>query len=443
MTHRLTKTFWTAALLTVTSGALAFCGFYIAKADTDLFNDSSEVIIAREGQRTVLTMANDYRGDVADFALVVPVPTVLREEQIWVGDPEIFGRLDAYSAPRLVEYFDPDPCLDDLVYETESAAMPMASTPQMDVQGARAKALGVTVEDAFTVGEYDILILSAQESAGLETWLLENGYELPDGAHEALAPYIRQGMKFFVAKVNLGAFEARGAVNLRPLTMAFESENLMLPIQLGMLNAAGPQDLVVYVLSPGGRAELKNYKTREIPSNVTLPDFVEDDFADAYRAIFEQAHERDEDAVLLEYAWDMAWCDPCAADPLSFDELRRAGVFWLRERSADSSAPNVYLTRLHLRYTQSTFPEDLMFRITNNRDNFQGRYILQRPFEGTLSCEATDYVREVRERQSEAAARLAKLTGWPLDDVHAKMDPYAPEVRVPNWWESLFNFGRP
>ena len=88
----------------------AFCGFYVAKADTDLYNQASQVVIARDGQRTVLTMANDYQGEVKDFAMVVPVPVILKEEQVNVGEPQIIKRLDDFSAPRLVEYFDPDPC---------------------------------------------------------------------------------------------------------------------------------------------------------------------------------------------------------------------------------------------------------------------------------------------------------------------------------------------
>lgn len=39
--------------------AWAFCGFYVAKADASLYNQASQVIIARENDRTVLTMAND------------------------------------------------------------------------------------------------------------------------------------------------------------------------------------------------------------------------------------------------------------------------------------------------------------------------------------------------------------------------------------------------
>ena len=42
--------------------ALAFCGFYVAKADAKLFNKASQVVLVRDGDRTVLTMANDFQG---------------------------------------------------------------------------------------------------------------------------------------------------------------------------------------------------------------------------------------------------------------------------------------------------------------------------------------------------------------------------------------------
>ena len=89
---------------------LGFCGFYVAKADTKLFNRASQVVLVRDGDRTVLTMANDYQGSLKEFAVVVPVPTFLRREQIHVGDRALVDHLDAYSAPRLVEYFDANPC---------------------------------------------------------------------------------------------------------------------------------------------------------------------------------------------------------------------------------------------------------------------------------------------------------------------------------------------
>ncbi len=417
---------------------LAFCGFYVAKIDSKLFNKSSQVMIARDDNRTILTMANDYQGDVKEFALVVPIPYVFEESQIQVADPTIFERIDAYSAPRLVEYFDSDPCQPIVLYDLAAPATAEASGSVGATEQERAKALGVTIESQFSVGEYDILILGAEESTGLETWLVENDYKLPAGASEALAPYIKMGMKFFVARVNIERFDESGFTNLRPLMMAFESDDFMLPIQLGMVNADGPQDLTIYLLSPEGRVELENYRVAQIPSDVTVPEFVENEFPEMYKAIFDTAHEREGGkAVLLEYAWDMAWCDPCAAEPLTNEELTRAGVFWNVD---DFNAPNVYLTRLHVRYSKETFPEDLMFRATQNRENFQGRYILQRPFRGELTCaEGKEYLTQVKDRQEQEAQTLANLTGWDYSEILAKIEPLRSEVNLPSWWERVFN----
>jgi hypothetical protein len=219
--------------------------------------------------------------------------------------------------------------------------------------------------------------------------------------------------------------------------MAFESEDFMLPIQLGMVNADGPQDLTIYLLSPEGRVELENYRVAPMPSDVYVPEFVENEFPETYKAMFDTAHEREGGkAVMLEYAWDMAWCDPCAAEPLTTEELTRAGVFW---NVNDFNAPNVYLTRLHVRYTKETFPEDLVFRVTQNRENFQGRYILQRPFRGELTCAAgNEYLRQVADRQEQEAQTLANLTGWDYSEIMAKIEPLRSEVNPPSWWERVF-----
>src|SRR3989454_2986657 len=303
---------------------LAFCGFYVAKADTKLFNQASQVVLVRHEDKTVLTMANDFRGDPKEFAIVVPVPTVLERDQIHVGDRAILQHLDAYSAPRLVEYFDPDPCaFKDYKARSElSAQAPLPASPQ-----GRADSLGVTIEARYTVGEYDILILSARESAGLETWLRDNGYRIPTGATAILGSYIKQNMKFFVAKVNLQEQSKLGFTYLRPLQVAYESPKFMLPIRLGTVNADGPQELFVYALTRRGRVETTNYRTVRLPSDAQIPLFVRDEFPRFYRDMFtQQVKKEDMRAVFLEYAWDMNWCDPCAADPLTPDELRQLGV---------------------------------------------------------------------------------------------------------------------
>src|SRR5262249_55938077 len=161
----------------------AFCGFYVAKADAKLFNKASQVVIARHEDKTVLTMANDYQGDPKEFAVVIPVPTFLEREQIHVGDKALVEHLDAFTAPRLVEYYDPDPCthlMEPLLMQRFGLAAKSASSK------AEADALGVKIEAQYTVGEYDIVILSAEQSSGLEKWLRQNGYRIPAGAARVL-----------------------------------------------------------------------------------------------------------------------------------------------------------------------------------------------------------------------------------------------------------------
>src|SRR5206468_3185031 len=147
-----------------------------------------------------------------------------------------------------------------------------------------------------------------------------------------LGSYLKQGMKFFVARVNLIERARLGFTYLRPLQMAFETPKFMLPIRLGTLNADGPQELFVYTLTRKGRVETTNYRTVRLPSDVELPTYVKEEFPQFYRDMFgQQVKKEDMRAVFLEYAWDMGWCDPCAANPLATDELRKLGAFWLSD----------------------------------------------------------------------------------------------------------------
>ncbi len=439
------------AAIAMTGGAVAFCGFYVAKADTKLFNKASKVAIMRDGERTVMTISNDYQGALKEFAIVVPVPVVLEEGQIHVTDNAILDHLDAYTAPRLVEYFDEDPC-ETRYYD--KMAMPSA-TAESDGAGSRRgdDALGVTVEAEYTVGEYDIQILSAKESGGLAAWLKQNGYKLPSGAEETLGSYIRQGVKFFVAKVNLDEQSKTGLKYLRPLQMAFESPRFMLPIRLGTLNADGKQELFVFALTRSGRVETTNYRTVKLPTGMDVPVYVKNEFGDFYKAMFaEQVERESERAVFLEYAWDMNWCDPCAADPLSNDELQELGVYWvgdpqyrdqpIRPMPMPVQGSDVFVTRLHVSYDAAHFPEDLMFKETGERENFQGRYVMRHPYKGDAKCDAgREYKASLPKRFEQEAQTLSSLTGWDIDDVRSKMktsgQPFTPAPKE-KWWEKIW-----
>lgn len=432
--------------LALSPSAAAFCGFFVAKADTDLFNDASKVAIARDGNQTVVTMASNYRGDASEFAMVVPVVDVPERDEIRVINQDIMDHLDNYTAPRLVEYHDPEPRC-GVAYD-EQVQDVIVVTGTVTVTGSRRqrrRELQVKIEAEYEVGEYDIQILSARESGGLITWLNEEGYKIPAGAEETVGAYLKRGMKFFVAKVALDRHD--GEAELSPLQVEYEDENYMLPIRLGTVNAQGQQELFVFALSQKGRVETSNYRTVKLPSDMNVPVFIKEEFGDFYRDMFQHQVEREQGkAVFMEYAWDMSWCDPCAADPLSPSELASLGVSWIKRpqridgRTGDplpwwkfwrrgdsyidsSPAVDAFVTRLHVRYDGTTFPEDLLFQETGDRQNWQGRYILRHEWRGDFAaCEAKlEYANALVERWDSEAENLASLTGRDVSNIKTTM----------------------
>src|SRR3569623_1074727 len=92
---------------------LAFCGFYVGGAGQKMFNNATEVVLMRHGTTTVLSMENYYQGPPESFAMVVPVPVVVKEGQVKTLERGVFDKIDTLGAPRLVEYWEHAPCASD------------------------------------------------------------------------------------------------------------------------------------------------------------------------------------------------------------------------------------------------------------------------------------------------------------------------------------------
>jgi hypothetical protein len=419
-----------AQLSVVAGPASAFCGFYVAQTDTKMFNHSSKVVLARDGQQTSITMASDYEGKPSEFALVVPVPSFIEKSQISVVDTKTIDHLDSFTQPRLVQYFDEDPCwqprMDRVLSYTTAAKVGTAAVPTP----APTAYAGVKVEAQYDVAEYDISILSAEQSDGLIRYLTDNGYKIPAGAEPVVSSYIKQKMHFFVAKVNVKRMNDLGRSYLKPLQVRYQTAKFMLPLRLGTVNANGPQDLTVYALTRKGRVEASNYRNIKVPSDVDVPLFVAKDFASVYKAAFDRAVARENmHGVFIEYAWDMGWCDPCAAPPMSNTEMSELGAQWIPGKPGTPAGNMLpvpmpaegYVTRLHVRYDAQSFPEDLAFIETSDHESFQARYVMHHPYEGGSCAAAQTYRASLPARFKKEAENLANLTGWPLADITARM----------------------
>jgi len=424
-----------------TFSSQAFCGFYVAKADGKLFNKSSQVIMVRDelNQKNTITMANDYEGDFKEFAMVVPVPVVLKESDIKVVKKDLFEQFDDYSAPRMVQYYDNHPC-----YEYKrllKARDKLNYSLEMDFEDGESvedKYEGVKIEAQYEIGEYDILILSASESSGLKNWLTDNGYKIPKKANEVLTPYIKDNMKFFLAKVNTSRLKNKRNNYLSPIQISFTHKKFMLPIRLGMANSNGTQDLIVYALTQNGRVETSNYRTKEMPSNVNVPLFVKDVFGDFYKSVFSKSWTNNKSASFLEYSWDLdgsnfTKCDPCSTTPPDGQQLINAGVSWLnvnRNRWGANYSGKLHFTRLHVRYDREHFPQDLIFTETRNKKNFQCRYVMQNPanIQDESCSEILPYYNRVLNRRLEELDKLAEITWWNTEWYQAYPQKYKDKI---------------
>jgi len=423
------------AVVAASAPAAAFCGFYVSGSNEKLANDATQVVLMREGTRTALSMQNDYRGPPEKFAMVVPVPVVLKKDNVKTLPRDVFSKIEELDAPRLVEYWEQDPCAPDTMDSIGFGGLGLTGVGSGGGGRGDGVGLGVKVEAQFAVGEYEIVILSAQDSAGLNTWLKQEKYNIPDGAEPVLRPYVAAGMKFFVAKVDPAKVKFEdGRATLSPLRFHYDSDTFSLPVRLGLLNSSGTQDLIVHVLGHK-RYEAANYPNVVIPTNFDVSDATRADFAPFYAALFDQTLAKHPKSVVTEYAWDAASCDPCPTPPLDVPQVATLGgdvmptpVTSTGARGGGGrvgSAPMMgyyggasgwVLTRLHLRYSKEALGEDVVFKeappIEGGREgfgwarpepdagasdrygatpsptnNFQARYVIRHRWAGALLCD--------------------------------------------------------
>ena len=390
--------------------AHAFCGFYVAGGGAELFNNATQVVLMRDGTKTVLSMQNNYQGPPENFAMVIPVPVVLQKENVKTLPRDVFVHVDQLDAPRLVEYWEQDPCSERRREKEKVLERKMFKNLGAALAYDDAAAL-VKVEAQFTVGEYEIVILSAKDALALEQWLKQNKYKIPEGAEPLFRPYIQQGMKFFVARVDVSKVTFKdGMAMLSPLRFHYDSEKFELPVRLGLINAKDKQDLIIHILAKNQRYEVANFPNATIPTNIDLVPSAKNEFGPFYVSLFDRTLKQNPGAVITEYAWQATSCDPCPTAPLTESDMLTFGSDVLPVKAGDpyNPASGFVLTRLHARYDKTSLGEDLVFKaakgleggrefdreqeglrqtaVASDYNNFQGRYAIRYPWTGEVKC---------------------------------------------------------
>ncbi len=347
------------ALITPTH---AFCGTYVGGAGAELYNNVSQVALVRQDGMTTLSISNDIEGDTSDFALVIPVPDVIPREAVHVLEHDLFSRLDQYSEPRLVSYV-----CEDFEYDSTTVSSTASS-------GGGGGGGTVDVEAHYVVGEYEIVVLSAEQSEGLLNWLSDNGYALPDATAGILDEYIDGGSYFFAAKVTEEAGIVSGDL-LSPLQFSYPADVFSLPVRIGTTTSPGVQDLIIYAVNTysDGKVAISNYTEIEIEDECLYDEATHGEFGAFYTDQFTRAYDGAGEAIwATEYAWGGSGCDPCTGTPPDEEDLVTLGY---DPPHHYRTVYDVYFTRLHMRYTPEQAHSDLTLYQSGIGDTEQIRYI--------------------------------------------------------------------
>ncbi len=402
-------------------------GFYLSKSDKKMFNRSSQIAMARDHHKTVLTILNDYLGESKEFAILIPLPEIGKSD-IRVLDQAPFDRLEEYSSPRLIKYFDEKVC--PAGFEKE-----LLQSKESPIEANKASQK-IKIKIEYAEGKYEVLTAPANKNEELEDWLIEKGYKIPKQNFSAIEGYLNRKMKFILVKISLKEKVKSNFVFLRPIQIEFESPNFILPIPLTKTNDRFPQDVLIYLLTRQGRVEMTNFHNAPVPSQLDLPFYIERDFKGFYQAMLsEQFKKSEKKLIFTEYAGNVSEKNSDSRKNLSIEELRKLGVFWLDA----SNSKNVFVTRFHLYGENDYFPEILRFDESGNRETIHTNYILHYPYpiKKSEACPAVkEYRQKVAVRNEQEAKNLSELTGWPIENIRKVIKESSP--RKKRWYQYIW-----
>jgi hypothetical protein len=172
-----------------------------------------------------------FRSETKDFGFLVPTPS---KPELAEASDEAFGRLEDAIRP-------------EIVYRNETRLEPTAFMLFFFLRGAKSSApfdtaRAVRVLESKRVGDYDAVVLEADDAGALAEWLKSHGYAKRPALDEWLAPYVAKKWKLTAFKIAddtpsaAGAAGAAGAgssaprdLGTRAVRMSFHTDRPFFP----------------------------------------------------------------------------------------------------------------------------------------------------------------------------------------------------------------------
>ena len=406
--------------------AHAVPGLMLGHGPIQPLSPAVQVLLVRDGARTVVAIQPSYIGPGQDFVWMLPVPAGVRRDQIVANGylAELFRHLDHVTAPRLVGLEQRDPCPPPPSgqpaflggRESHPAAMPPQGEGlriawrrwwyfQERREDRREVARRVAAKAReMASSEYQLHLLSGQGSA-VARWLRRHGYPVNQRVRDFLTWQVPPDHQVLIAQVAMEdvAYE-RDHYALRPVMYVVEDETFQTNVSRN-LSSAETARWTLYVVGPS-RYEVAERPNVVVPTNLSVRASAGLAFDALYRGLVRRARGERSDTVITEWAGHRGPCDRRSMGTFSLDWLSKAAGadLW----TAPSSSAPLTLTRLSLlalrpRETLTFEPApaieagladldpsgQISTAVTPSAENHvRARYVVLRPWPTPSACEA-------------------------------------------------------
>jgi hypothetical protein len=194
------------------------------------------MLLSVSTKQTTLYDQIRYQGNPSSFAWVLPIHGTV---DVGLSADVLFGAMDTLTATQIT----PPP---------QNCPGPPASCQSQGFAGtaspsANDKGGGVTVTKQQNVGPYATVQLHATDSGALETWLADNGFQIPADVKPIIAQYVTEGFDFLAMKL----LPNQGVQSMRPVRVTSPGASLALPLRMAAVGTGVTVGITIWVVGDG------------------------------------------------------------------------------------------------------------------------------------------------------------------------------------------------
>jgi hypothetical protein len=223
------------------------CGgcFQPTQTVTDITDE--RMLLAVSGTQSTLYDQIQYSGSPSSFAWVLPIHGTVT---VGLSADVLFGSIDTLTATQMIP--PPQNCPFPTNCASKNAGL--ASGGGSSSGGGFAPASPVQVLAQANVGPYATVQLHSSDSSALDSWLAQNGYNIPAAVQPILDAYVKEGFDFLAMKL----LPNQGVQAMRPVRVTTPGASLSLPLRMASIGTGAVTGITIWVVADG-RYEPQNF----------------------------------------------------------------------------------------------------------------------------------------------------------------------------------------